>query len=510
MKKRTIILFYPKMNRYLKKPSMPNSVLYLERMVRDLDVKTIIINERQNPDYQSIIEHNKKDLFLAGLSVTIGNQIESAVQFSTYIKDNTDAKILWGGWFVNADPDIPIKEPYVDFIIQGQGEIPFRKLVKALLNNENYENINGLGFKINNIPIINDHIGLTDEKLLPRVDYTVIDLDGLFDSDLSKNNRQIDYISSIGCPFKCTFCCLATVYKQRLYHKELNTVIADLKLFINDYSVKSINFNDDYFFGNKKFVIELCNEFIAQKIEFSWIAYAHLSTFLKDYTDEDIKLLKAAGCRSIYFGVESGDTEVLDKTNKKLSIKDVYELSHLLSKNDIIPAVSIIIAFPWDSEKDFNLTLNLLSDLKIKFPSIEVSINFLNPIPKTAIFNECTKQGFKKFKNVNEYKEFYESKISYPWWSRDFRPELEDFVWIYFRFANPNYYKLKQKKVKFIFYVINKLFFPICYLRLKYKYRKCRFDAFLYLKLRNIFNYLTNSKFTSHVPEIMGMFRSNA
>ncbi|GAI46718.1 unnamed protein product, partial [marine sediment metagenome] len=66
MEKNVIILFSP--IGFKKLPSIPYALLYLERMIRDLNLKIIIIDEKLNNNYFPVIEQYKNNLILAGVS----------------------------------------------------------------------------------------------------------------------------------------------------------------------------------------------------------------------------------------------------------------------------------------------------------------------------------------------------------------------------------------------------------------------------------------------------------
>ncbi|MFH2141676.1 MAG: radical SAM protein [Bacteroidota bacterium] len=504
-----IILFYPLVDKNRQIPNLPFSVLNLERMLRDNPVEVIVIDERIQPDYFSIIDSNRNDLILAGVSVMIGYQMISGKKFSAYIKENTNAGIVWGGWFPNVLPEIALSEKYVDYIIHGQGEYPFRKLVLALLNNELFENIEGLGYKKNEEIFINELHPVVNENEFPLIDFTKIDINKIIEINGAHENsiRSLNYIATIGCPYNCTFCCLTTIWGQKTFSKDVATIIADLELFTKNYRVFKISFDDDHFFGNRSFVIELCNQIIDKNIIIEWEANAHIGTFLKNYSADDLKIIYRAGCRSIRFGAESGDQGILDRIRKKTTVQNCIDVAKLLKLYNIKCVMYIMVAFPWDPDKDFSMTLDLISKVKLINKSLEVGINFFVPLPKTPLYEESIKYGFQKFESFDQITQFISNTYTAPWWKRNYRKELHDFIWLYFKYSNPGHYKSKDKKIKFIDYVVNKLFYPLCYLRLKYNYRKFRIDAKVYFFLKRIFNFITKNKFADD-SEAMARSRS--
>ena len=85
MNKNVVILFHPAIqNQYYK--CIPYAVLYLERMIRDLDVEIIIIDENVEKNYEPIIERVKDRILFAGISSIIGSQILGGIRFARYRK----------------------------------------------------------------------------------------------------------------------------------------------------------------------------------------------------------------------------------------------------------------------------------------------------------------------------------------------------------------------------------------------------------------------------------------
>ncbi len=507
--KNTIILFYPLVDKYSMIPNLPFSIMNLERMVRDLPVRTILIDERIQPDYFSEIEKHKDSILFVGVSAMCGYQMISGRSFSKNVREITDAKIVWGGWFSSVSPELAINEPFIDYIICGQGEIPFRKVTEALLYNTELKTIEGLGFKTDKGIHINEPPPVVNDKTFPEINFEAIDINKIIEingcTDL--HSRSLNYISNSGCPYNCTFCCLPSVWGQKSFSKDLDIVTNDLKKLNTEYEVFKIGFNDDNFFSKHSFVMSLCQNLIKNKTNFEWEANAHIEYFLNNYSVEDINTLYDAGCRSIKFGVESGDQTVLDKINKKTSIGSCLKVAELLSHFKIKCVFYIMIAFPWNPDKDFKLTLNFLSRAKLINPRLETGINFFIPLPKTPLYEEAINYGFPPFTSFDNMVEFISTPFVAPWWRKNYRNELHDFLWFYFKYANPHHYKIKNVKIRKLDFIVNKFFYPVCWLRLKTKCRKFRLDARLYFLGKRIFDKITNNKFADNA-EVIGRCKS--
>lgn len=509
MNKNVILLFYPLVDKDKQIPNLPFSVLNLERMLRDLGLEIIIIDERVIVDYKQIILENKDRLLMAGVSAMIGYQMISGKEFSLFFKQHSDAPLVWGGWFANVLPELALKENFIDFIIHGQGEIPFKNFVETFIRGEDFKNIRGLGYKIDNKIVINPLENIVDEKSFPNINFNLVDVNKIANINEPDNTgaSSLNYIATIGCPYSCAFCCLASIWGQKTFNKDVSLIIDDLKLLKNKYRVNKVAFDDDHFFGKRSFVIELCTKIIEENLDIKWEANAHISNFLKSYSDEDIELISQSGCVAIRFGAESGSQEVLDRVNKKVKVEETYQIAKLMRKHNVRCVLYIVVSFPWNPSEDFKLTLNMVSLAKIINPGIEVGINFFVPLPNTPLYEEGIKYGFEKFTSFDQLIKFIKTEYTAPWWTRNYRKELHHFIWFYFKYANPQHYKQKPKEIRVLSFLVNKFFYPICYLRLKFNFRKLRFDAYLYFCLKKLFNFITSNKYADD-SEAMARSRS--
>lgn len=509
MNKNLVLLFYPLVDKDKQIPNLPFSVLNLERMLRDLELEIIIIDERVTADYKQIIIENKDKILLVGVSAMIGYQMISGKEFSIFCKQHTDAPVVWGGWFVNVLPEVALKETFIDFIIHGQGEIPFKNFLTAFIKGEDFKNIRGLGCKIDNEIMINPIEDIVDEKSFPSIDFNLVNVKKIASVNKVDNigANSLNYIATIGCPYSCTFCCLSSIWGQKTFNKDVSLIIEDLKILKNKYKVSKIAFDDDHFFGKRSFVIELCNIIIEENLDIKWEANAHIASFLRNYSKADIELISKSGCEAIRFGAESGSQEVLDRVNKKIKVEETYQIAKLMQEHNIRCVLYIVVAFPWNPSKDFNLTLNMVSLAKIINPALQTGINFFVPLPNTPLYEEGIKYGFEKFTSFDQLIKFIKTEYSAPWWKKNYRNELHHFIWFYFKYANPQHYKQKPEEIRFLSFIVNKLFYPICYLRLKFNCRKLRLDAYLYFFLKKLFNFITNNKYADD-NEAMARSRS--
>ncbi|MBI4947473.1 MAG: B12-binding domain-containing radical SAM protein [Bacteroidetes bacterium] len=494
MTKDTIILFYPSPWPEETRGRIPYALLYLERMIRDLGLQIILIDEQVNKDYHYRIEPVKDRILLAGVSSMTGYQIKGAISFSKYIKNQNNALVVWGGWQATLLPEQVLDEDYIDMAIMGQGEIPFRNLVQALVNNLDITEIRGLAYKNNGKIIINPNEKFTNFNDFPKINYGLIDInDYVFKSAYA--GRCLGYFTSHGCPYNCGFCCVAEVYGRKWYCKNVDEIISDLAYFKKAANIDCVTFDDDNFFVNKKFTVEFCEQLISSVLNLFWDTSAHAGLFLKLFSDSDIDLFYRSGCRQIYIGAESGDEEVMEMIDKKATVEDNYTFVRILNKHNITPLFSTMISFPSESDRDIDMTLDMIRQAKLIDKSLRTRIFFYTPYPGTELYKKAIEHGFRPPEKMEGWATHTLRKFHAPWWKKDYRWKLEVFANFYLPLVNPGFYKMVPRNMQPVVFIINKLFYPIAYLRFKYNLLRFPIEAIVFIILLRLFNKLFRKNF---------------
>lgn len=494
--KDVVLLFYPN-------PSpgdssqyrVPYSLLYLERAIRDLAVKIILLDEQLQPEYGAVLAANQDRLLLVGVSSLTGDQIQGGIAFSKMVRQKCNAPIVWGGWHPTLLPEQTLQEPFIDFVVLGQGERPLRELVEHLRGDLDITRISGLGFKQHGRVTINAPDCSHDPNLFPRIDLGLLDLKQYLNKSRLPE-KFISYFATHGCPLNCAFCCIGKVYQRRWYHKPVKDIIEELRYLKEKVGIDSLLFDDDNFFVNPAFARELAKAMIAEKLELTWETSAHAHIFAKAFSDEDVRLFAQSGCRQIYVGAESGDQEVLDLLDKHLKVEETLQFVTRLQRSGITPRLSTMVCLPTDSGRDFCLTLDLLRRAKLLNPGLRASVFFYTPYPGTRLYDRSVEKGFVPPTRLRDWAHHTLRKFKAPWAGKGLDWQLEYFVNFYFPLSDPQFYRLvRSSKIRLIVRVVNKLFFPISRLRLKLNFFRFPGEAALFLRLLHFYNRVTGSNF---------------
>lgn len=201
---------------------------------------------------------------------------------------------------------------------------------------------------------------------IPRHD---LFLNNRYKIQLFKNEHFITTITSIGCPYKCSFCC-AGIVKYRV--RVIDNVIQEIKYARDNLGIKNIFFANPILFADKEYAEKLLSLIIRNKLfGIKWIANVRI-----DLLDEGlIRLMKQAGCKALCFGIESGDQDILDKYSKGISLSDSKIIFKICKKHKIATLAYFMLGFPEENQTSVKKTIEFIKAV----PCDYISVGFVVP-----------------------------------------------------------------------------------------------------------------------------------
>lgn len=217
--------------------------------------------------------------------------------------------------------DILREMPCADFVLYGEIEKSWVEFLSKFHTPQKWPEINGLCYKdktcnirINQEP---DIIANLDDIPLPSWH--------LYDFSLykplpfqSKGGPFFTLITSRGCAYaKCAFCYQAGRKKQPYRRHSPARVVKEIKILHDRYGVKNIAFWDDTFSTQTDWLEEFRQLLIRENLRIYWTC----STKVSFVTKEKLQIMKDAGCWSIFFGIESGNEDLLKIIEKGITLE---------------------------------------------------------------------------------------------------------------------------------------------------------------------------------------------
>lgn len=280
--------------------------------------------------------------------------------------------------------------PNADIAVMGEGEFSFLDIV----NDKQLDEIQGIcyGGKQNAdrpYAINLNHIPLTDLSLVDINRY----------SGMGDGSKSMFIMASRGCPFQCTYC-NKSVFGSKVRFREPDAIIKEIQWLHEQYGINHIYFQDDTFNLNRKWINEILHLIIDNRLNknISYMAPFRANENLVDV--ELLELAKKANFKTIFYGVESGNQEMLDRMHKGLKIKEIMRAFKLTHDVGIYTVAAFIMGLPGETTTTIKDTLELWQRIKPTYSGFTIA----TPFPNTPFEKEITNNGHILNSNYNEYR----------------------------------------------------------------------------------------------------------
>ena len=288
---------------------------------------------------------------IVGLSA-MSFQYQTAVEIAKIIKQTATRIItVFGGYHVTLAYELISKSNdmnYIDFLIRGEGEVAFNKLVRAIINGKSESfDIENLSYKKEGNLIHNPrstNLELNQIKL-PKRDFRLT-------SKYFAFGKKADVLeTSRGCTMSCNFCCMPFMYGRSFRKYSIERIIRDIRNAVNN-GTELLFFTDDNAFLDIRHMHDVCDAIIEN--ELNNIDYLIQASVHGLASDKGLawKMAKA-GFKFVFLGIENiniKDLNFLSKDKKVISETDQAIKS--LQDSGIIVAGGFIVGLPDDTEKN--------------------------------------------------------------------------------------------------------------------------------------------------------------
>ncbi|HEY0176279.1 MAG TPA: radical SAM protein [Pedobacter sp.] len=398
-----VLLFNPKSAN--AKYRIPNSILNIAASIEG-KYEWVIVDGNCESDPLAKIESylNTGDFKYLGFTVMPGPQLRQAILASKTIKERFPyTKMIWGGYFPSNHSESVLYSGYVDFIINGPGDHAFPRLIDALEYDQPFEFIKNLIYKTEEGKIFKTaKEDLIDQDSLPALPYDKLNDFYPIPKFLGKTylgEKTLAYHSSIGCPFTCSFCAVVPIYEARWKAKSAQTVYNDVKYIKDKWGADAIEFHDNNFFVSEKRAVDFSN--LIKDENMTWWGMARIDTMSK-FKDSSLAAIRAAGCKIIFFGAESGNDAILEQMDKggTQTGKQIIEFAERLKKFDIIPEYSFVLGTPAPTpeqvQAQIDFEIDFIKQVKAVNPKTEIIIYTYSPVPTegSELYKQVLESGF--------------------------------------------------------------------------------------------------------------------
>ena len=191
-------------------------------------------------------------------------------------------------------------------------------------------------------------------------------------------------ITTRGCSYRCSFCDVTALWGNRSVYRGLDATVAEIELLRDRFGKRYIGIVDDTFVLNRERVREFCKLLIERRVGIQWGCFGRINLM----TPRLAELMARAGCRAVFYGIDSGSQPVLDRTVKKVDAEDILPVVRMSKEYFDCIEASFIWGYPFETLSDFRKTLEIAAEAAMLAPTVNVQLHMLSPLPLSPIYQE--------------------------------------------------------------------------------------------------------------------------
>ncbi len=384
---------------------LPLGLGYISAVLDKNNIKNKILNLSDTRASINLLNQilQKFEPEIVGISALTISSFDALKIAEVVKKFDPNIKTIVGGVHATFQPFQMLDNSFIDIVVLHEGEFTLLELINKLNSNDDLSCIEGIVYRDANDKIIAtqkrpfienlDSIPFPEwNNMLPRFSY--------------RYYKEIPIQTSRGCNYNCIFCSATKMAGGKLRLRSIQNVADELEYQKQKLKLDSFSFVDDTFTAFPERALDLCNEIIKRKLDISWRCLTRADKLSMPL----LKKMRTSGCDIICIGIESGEQEILNRINKKITIRQIREAVENIKKSEIEVKGSFIIGYPWDTKETINKTIDFISKLNLDI----VSVCLLTPFPGTDLHENLIEYGIKivddNFNNFSCYQAVIETE----------------------------------------------------------------------------------------------------
>jgi anaerobic magnesium-protoporphyrin IX monomethyl ester cyclase len=357
----------------------PLGLLYLSASIQKEKIAevTVLDDQKGEMTYQDIGQYAasmKADV--VGVTAMTTNLVDAWEVLKAVKQYSPGAITVMGGPHVSRYPVESARLPTVDYVLSGEAENAFPKLLQAFQGegielssisglhwvDEDYiYHAGGKGEVVDNL----DSLAFPNRTELPLGKYGTL---------IARSRIATTILSSRGCPYRCTFC---DAPQTKVRYRSPENFIDEIEQCISQ-GIHEFYVFDDTFNISPDRVIKICQELINRNLKINWGFRGRVDAL----TDEVTRYLKEAGCFRIHLGIESAVPRILKLMNKHIDSEQAVEAVSIAKRHGLQVHGFFMIGFPTETRQEINQTIAFAKKLPLDF--VQFSLTTL--LPGTEIY----------------------------------------------------------------------------------------------------------------------------
>jgi radical SAM superfamily enzyme YgiQ (UPF0313 family) len=381
-----VALIFPPIRTWDEPRNFPTGLGIIASIIRNMGYSVAVIDAKG--DKLTVYEVQQRIRALHPRIVGIGGLVTTyrfVRNITRWIKAwDPSIKIMVGGSVGGSIPELMIEKNPVDAVTIGEADETVKELVPALLDGGDLSKVRGIAFSDGGRAVVTQARPLIqDLDAVPFPAWDLFPMTTYLANPVVGVGRDMDIITSRGCPHQCTYC--YQIFGRGFRARSPENIMAEIAELNGRYGLDFVSFQDDCFVVKKDRVHKFCDMLEQSGLDIKWSCCGRANI-----CDEPLlRRMKEAGCTSVSYGIESGSQRILDRYHKGVRVETAKNAIRMTRDAGIRCPTSFMLGAIGETRETAWETVEFCKDVNIPLQALM----FTTPYPGTPLYDEAKPLG---------------------------------------------------------------------------------------------------------------------
>ena len=288
----------------------------------------------------------------------------------------------------------------IDIAVIGEGEHTMLEVANTIENSGSLNDVCGICYRDENeIKTTSPRDFITDLDTLPLPSVELVQpIDRYPGPHPTGAKPTVQIMASRGCPFKCTFCS-NPVWGNTVRFRSPENILTEIESLHEKYGVKEIFFQDDTFNLNREWFEKICHGIIDKGLNDKMLFKTPFRVNKNLIDSELLNLAKKAGFWMIFYGVESGNQDILNITQKGTTLDEIERAFKLTKKAQIKTYASFMMGNINETPETIKDTIDFAKKIDPDYYGFAIA----TPFPGSEFYVTAKERGYLQVNDFTKY-----------------------------------------------------------------------------------------------------------